>query len=78
MAHKLGAGSTKNSRDSIGKRLGVKKFGQVFVNAGEIIVRQRGSKYKAGAFVGCGRDFTLYALKRGILKFSAGNFVNII
>lgn len=78
MAHKLGAGSTKNSRDSKGKRLGVKKFGLAYVNAGEIIVRQRGSKYKAGAFVGCGKDFTLYALKRGILKFSAENFISII
>ena len=69
MAHKKGAGSTKNGRDSNSKRLGVKKFGGQFVKAGNILVRQRGTKFKPGLNVGCGKDFTLFALKDGIVKF---------
>lgn len=69
MAHKKGSGSTKNGRDSHSKRLGVKKYGGEFVNAGNIIVRQRGSHFQAGYNVGLGKDYTLFALKNGIVKF---------
>jgi len=69
MAHKKGAGSTKNGRDSNAKRLGVKCFGGQTVRAGNIIVRQRGMKFKPGLNVGYGKDFTLFALKDGIVKF---------
>lgn len=69
MAHKKGAGSTKNGRKSNSKRLGVKKFGGEFVKAGNILIRQRGMKFKPGRNVGCGKDFTLYALDTGIVKF---------
>lgn len=69
MAHKKGAGSTKNGRDSNAKRLGVKKFGGQTVKAGNIIIRQRGMKVKPGVNVGCGKDFTLFALTDGVVKF---------
>ena len=69
MAHKKGAGSTKNGRDSNAKRLGVKRFGGEKVKAGNILIRQRGMKFKPGINVGCGKDFTLFALTDGILKF---------
>ena len=69
MAHKKGAGSTKNGRDSNAKRLGVKKFGGEVVRAGNILVRQRGMKFKPGLNVGCGKDFTLFALRDGTVKF---------
>ena len=69
MAHKKGAGSTKNGRDSNAKRLGVKRFGGELVRAGNILVRQRGMKFKPGLNVGCGKDFTLFALKNGTVKF---------
>ena len=69
MAHKKGAGSTKNGRDSNSKRLGVKKFGGETVRAGNIIIRQRGMKFKPGTNVGSGKDFTLFALTDGIIKF---------
>ena len=69
MAHKKGAGSTKNGRDSKGKRLGVKKFGGEKVTAGNILIRQRGMKFKPGLNVGCGKDFTLFALTNGVIKF---------
>ena len=69
MAHKKGAGSTKNGRDSNAKRLGVKKFGGEKVQAGNILVRQRGMKFKPGNNVGCGKDFTLFALTDGTVKF---------
>ena len=69
MAHKKGAGSTKNGRDSNAKRLGVKKFGGQTVKAGNIIIRQRGMKVKPGLNVGCGKDFTLFALTDGVVKF---------
>ena len=71
MAHKKGAGSTKNGRDSNAKNLGVKRFGGQFVTAGNIIIRQRSLKIKPGKNVGCGRDYTLYALMDGILKFES-------
>jgi len=69
MAHKKGQGSSRNGRDSVSKRLGVKAFGSELVTAGSIIVRQRGSKFSAGANVGTGRDWTLFALKAGHVKF---------
>jgi large subunit ribosomal protein L27 len=78
MAHKMGAGSTKNTRDSQAKRLGVKCNGSQKVKSGFILVRQRGTKFKPGVHVGCGRDHTLYALKDGILQFTSSGFVNII
>jgi large subunit ribosomal protein L27 len=79
MAHKKGQGSSKNGRDSVSKRLGVKAFGSELVTAGTIIVRQRGSKFTAGANVGVGRDWTLFALKDGRVKFDReGRRVNIL
>jgi large subunit ribosomal protein L27 len=69
MAHKKGQGSVRNGRDSQSKRLGVKRFGGEVVNAGTIIIRQRGSKFHAGENVGIGRDWTLYALADGSVKF---------
>lgn len=69
MAHKKGGGSSRNGRDSAGKRLGVKRFAGQQVNAGEILVRQRGTRIHAGHFVGMGRDHTLYALSSGKVVF---------
>lgn len=69
MAHKKGAGSTQNGRDSQSKRLGVKKFGGQAVIAGNIIVRQRGTKLHAGRNVGTGRDWTLFALSDGVVSY---------
>ena len=69
MAHKKGQGTSSNGRESKSKRLGVKLFGGQSVIAGNIIVRQRGSKLHAGKNVGTGRDWTLFALKDGTLKF---------
>jgi len=69
MAHKKGAGSTKNGRDSNAKRLGVKRFGGEKVLAGNILIRQRGMKFKPGLNVGCGKDFTLFALTDGTVQF---------
>ena len=69
MAHKKGAGSTKNGRDSNAKRLGVKRFGGEKVLAGNILIRQRGMKFKPGVNVGCGKDFTLFALTDGTVQF---------
>ncbi len=69
MAHKKGGGSTRNGRDSHSKRLGVKKFGGEQVRAGNIIIRQRGTKFKPGLGVGLGRDHTIFALIDGYVKF---------
>ncbi len=69
MAHKKGAGSSKNGRESESKRLGVKKFGGQIVKAGNIIVRQRGTKHHPGENVGMGKDHTLYALVDGKVVF---------
>ncbi len=74
----MGAGSTKNTRDSQAKRLGVKCIGSQKVKSGFIIVRQRGTKFKPGVQVGCGRDHTLYALTEGIVQFTPSGFVNVI
>jgi len=69
MAHKKGGGSSKNGRDSESKRLGVKRFGGQYVKAGEIIVRQKGTKFHAGDNVGLGRDFTLFVKVAGNVLF---------
>jgi large subunit ribosomal protein L27 len=69
MAHKKGQGSVKNGRDSVSKRLGVKKFGSQSVVAGNIIIRQRGTKFRPGKNVGLGRDYTIWALVDGTVRF---------
>ncbi len=69
MAHKKAGGSTRNGRDSQSKRLGVKKFGGQYVQAGNILVRQRGTRFHAGENVGCGRDHTLFATQDGLVRF---------
>ncbi|NOY12910.1 MAG: 50S ribosomal protein L27 [Deltaproteobacteria bacterium] len=69
MAHKKAAGSSRNGRDSAGKRLGVKRFGGQEVTAGSILVRQRGTTFHPGNNVGCGKDYTLFALVDGVVKF---------
>lgn len=69
MAHKKGQGSTQNNRDSAGRRLGIKKFGGEAVRAGNIIVRQRGTKFHIGKGVGIGKDHTIFALIDGEVKF---------
>jgi large subunit ribosomal protein L27 len=83
MAHKKAAGSTRNGRDSESKRLGVKKFGGEAVLAGNILIRQRGTKYHAGVNVGIGRDHTLFAKAAGAVKFQRKGpkkrmFVNVV
>lgn len=70
MAHKKAGGSSRNGRDSNPKYLGVKRWGGQLVNAGEIIVRQRGTQFHPGDNVGCGRDHTLFALVAGYVKFA--------
>jgi large subunit ribosomal protein L27 len=78
MAHKKGQGSVKNGRDSQSKRLGVKKFGGEAVVAGNIIIRQRGTKFQPGRNVGLGRDYTIWALEDGNVKFDRnGRRVNV-
>lgn len=78
MAHKKGQGSVRNGRDSVSKRLGTKAFGGELVSAGSIIIRQRGSCFTAGSNVGTGRDFTLFALTAGKVRFDKnGKRVNI-
>ncbi|MFL2859275.1 MAG: 50S ribosomal protein L27 [Pontiellaceae bacterium] len=69
MSHKKGQGSSSNGRDSNAQRRGVKKFGGEQVTAGTILVRQLGTKFHAGVNVGCGKDYTLFALKDGIVAF---------
>ena len=81
MAHKKGVGSSKNGRDSESKRLGVKRFEGQTVLAGNILVRQRGTKFKPGKNVGQGNDFTLFAMRDGVVKFhnkgAKGRFISI-
>lgn len=72
MAHKKGQGSSRNGRDSISKRRGVKKFAGQLVRAGNILVRQLGTKFEPGKFVGMGRDYTLFALVDGYVYFDRG------
>ena len=79
MAHKKGQGSSRNGRDSESKRLGVKKFGGQSVIAGNILVRQRGTKFTPGRNVGLGRDWTLFALTDGRVQFDKnGRRVNVV
>ncbi|MBI1363209.1 MAG: 50S ribosomal protein L27 [Proteobacteria bacterium] len=82
MAHKKAGGSSKNGRDSAGRRLGVKKFGGEAVVPGNIIVRQRGTKFHPGTNVGMGKDHTLFALSAGEVKFETGyknrTFITIV
>ena len=82
MAHKKGVGSSRNGRESESKRLGVKLFGGQTAIAGNIIVRQRGTKHNPGVNVGVGRDHTLFALTKGIVEFKKGrdgkSFVNVV
>ena len=73
MAHKKGQGSVKNGRDSVSKRLGVKKFGSQTVIAGNINIRQRGTKFLPGKGVGLGRDYTIFALIDGKVRFDYGS-----
>jgi large subunit ribosomal protein L27 len=72
MAHKKGQGSTKNGRDSAGQRRGVKRFGGQVVRAGNILVRQLGTRFHPGRNVGLGRDYTLFALIDGVVTFERG------
>ena len=81
MAHKKGAGSTKNGRDSNSKRLGVKIYGNQIVKAGGIIVRQRGLTFKPGSGVKVGNDYTIFAVKDGTVEFNAdkkAKYINVI
>ena len=83
MAHKKAGGSTRNGRDSESKRLGVKVFGGQEVIAGNIIVRQRGTKFHPGANVGCGKDHTLFAKADGVVEFQVKGpkqrkYVNVV
>lgn len=77
MAHKKGQGASRNGRDSNPKYLGVKRYEGQRVRAGTIIVRQRGTRFRAGRNVGCGRDYTLYALIDGCVEFGPGRKVSI-
>jgi large subunit ribosomal protein L27 len=72
MAHKKAGGSSRNGRDSAGQRLGVKKFGGETIEAGNVIVRQRGTKFHPGRNVGMGKDHTLYAMRDGKVEFRQG------
>ncbi|MBB4266118.1 50S ribosomal protein L27 [Roseospira visakhapatnamensis] len=72
MAHKKAGGSSRNGRDSAGRRLGVKKYGGEVVTAGNIIIRQRGTKWHPGQNVGIGKDHTLFALVNGQVRFHSG------
>ncbi|WP_304171034.1 50S ribosomal protein L27 [Phenylobacterium aquaticum] len=82
MAHKKSGGSSRNGRDSAGRRLGVKKFGGEAVAAGNIIVRQRGTKFYPGVNVGIGKDHTLFAMAHGAVKFitkrNDRTYVNVV
>ena len=80
MAHKKGQGSTSNGRDSIGKRLGIKKFAGEFVVPGNILVRQRGTTFHAGKGVKTGNDYTLFAVEEGVVEFQTRNnrkYINV-
>ncbi|BAU23076.1 50S ribosomal protein L27 [Caldimicrobium thiodismutans] len=73
MAHKKAGGSSRNGRDSESKRLGIKRFGGQVVKAGEIIVRQRGTKFHPGSNVGLGKDYTIFSKIEGVVKFETKN-----
>jgi large subunit ribosomal protein L27 len=78
MAHKKGLGSSRNGRDSNAKRLGVKVFAGQVVNGGEIIVRQRGTRFKPGDGVGLGKDDTIFAKRPGVVQFASGRRGRVI
>ncbi len=78
MAHKKAAGSSRNGRDTAGRRLGVKKFGGEIVVPGNIIIRQRGTKYHAGNNVGLGKDHTIFALKKGNVLFKKKKIIKFM
>ena len=78
MAHKKGLGSSRNGRDSEAKRLGVKVFAGQAVNGGEIIVRQRGTRFKPGDGVGLGKDHTIFAARPGVVQFKQGRRGRVI
>jgi large subunit ribosomal protein L27 len=78
MAHKKGLGSSRNGRDSNAKRLGVKIFAGQVVNGGEIIVRQRGTRFMPGEGAGVGKDDTIYAARAGVVQFSSGHRGRVI
>ena len=79
MAHKKGQGSVKNGRDSVSKRLGVKKFGGEAVIPGNILLRQRGTKWHPGLGVGLGKDYTIFAKEEGVVMFDkGGRRVNVV
>jgi len=80
MAHKTSTGSTQNVHDSPGQRLGIKRYGGEWVNAGTIIVRQRGTVYAPGKNVGLGRDYTLFATAPGYVRFDGGKkkYVSVV
>jgi len=78
MAHKKSGGASKNNRDSISKRLGVKRFSGEKITAGAIIIRQRGSRIKPGKNVGMGKDYTLFALTPGIVQFKRTRTKNVV
>jgi large subunit ribosomal protein L27 len=78
MAHKKGLGSSRNGRDSNAKRLGVKVFAGQAVNGGEIIVRQRGTRFKPGEGVGIGKDDTIFAARTGVVQFKTGRRGRVI
>ena len=78
MAHKKGAGSTKNGRDSNSKRLGVKVYGNQLVKMGGIVVRQRGLTFKPGRGIKVGKDYTLYAVKSGVVEFESNGSTKFV
>ncbi|HJM39544.1 MAG TPA: 50S ribosomal protein L27 [Planctomycetota bacterium] len=78
MAHKKGGGSTRNGRDSNPQFRGIKRYGGQFVKAGEILVRQCGTKFHAGRGVGLGKDYTLFALTEGVVEFQSRRRVSIV
>jgi large subunit ribosomal protein L27 len=78
MAHKKGLGSSRNGRDSNAKRLGVKVFAGEIVNGGEIIVRQRGTRFKPGDGAGIGKDDTIFARRAGVVEFASGHHGRVV
>ena len=78
MAHKKGQGASRNGRDSCPQFLGIKHYGGEVVKAGAILVRQRGTKFRPGRNVGCGRDYTLFATAQGKVEFASGHKVNVL
>ena len=78
MAHKKGQGSSRNGRDSNAQNRGVKRFGGQSVKAGSILVRQCGTKFRPGKNVGCGKDYTLFALAPGVVKFESRRRVSVL